>query len=134
MQPAVLFPDVEMWATGYLRAALAARSEPVTDGVKVGVKVPKQRPGRFVTVRRDGGPRLDVVREAARLGVNVWALTEKDASDLAALVRALLGASAGEGPVLRARELSGPSPIADESGQPRMFLVVELTVRGTRLT
>lgn len=132
MQPLIVFPDVELWATGYLRAQLDAREETYAQGVKVGVEVPNPRPARFVTVRRDGGPRLDVIREAARLSVNVWASTTKDASDLAALVRAILGASAGEGPILRARELSGPSPIADESKQSRMFLVVELTVRGSR--
>jgi hypothetical protein len=32
--PLVVFPDVELWATGYLRAALAARPEPYAPGLR----------------------------------------------------------------------------------------------------
>jgi len=131
--PFVEFPDVELWATTYLRAALAARPEPYAAGVKVGVAVPATRADRMVQVRRDGGPRLDATREAARLGVNVWGKTEQEATDLARLVRALLGGAADGKPVCRVTELSGPSPVADESGQPRRFLTFELVVRGSNL-
>jgi len=132
--PFVEFPDVELWATTYLRAALAARPEPYAAGVKVGVAVPATRSDRMVQVRRDGGPRLDATREAARLGVNVWGKTEQEVTDLARLVRALLGGGADGAPVCRVHELSGPSPVADESGQPRRFMTFELVVRGVDLT
>jgi len=131
--PFVEFPDVELWATTYLRAALAARPESYAAGVKVGVAVPATRSDRMVQVRRDGGPRLDMAREAARLGVNVWGKTEQEATDLARLVRALFGGAADGKPVCRVQELSGPSPVADESGQPRRFLTFELVVRGSNL-
>lgn len=128
---AVIFPDVELWATGYLRAALAARTEPYAAAVYVGTAVPSTRRDRMVTVRRDGGPRLDVIREAARLGVNVWGKTEQEVSDLARLVRALLWAAPDGKPVTKVTELSGPSPIPDV--QPRRFLTFELVVRGSTL-
>lgn len=130
MLPVVVFPDVELWATGYLRSALASRPEPYAASVFVGTTVPSTRRDRMVTVRRDGGPRLDVAREAARLGVNVWGSTEQEASDLARLVRALLWAAPDGDPVCKVTELSGPSPIADESGQPRRYATFELIVRG----
>ena len=130
--PLILFPDVELVITTYLRQALNARWEPYIFGVKVGTTVPKHRPVRLVTVRRDGGPRLDHVREAARVGVNVWAGTEQDASDLAALIRALMWAAPDGAPICRVVELSGPSPVADVV--PRRYLTFELIVRGADLT
>lgn len=128
MLPVIVYPDVELWATGYLRTALAARGSQA----KVSNAVPTTMPTEMVAVRRDGGPVLPGAREAARLGVNVWAGSEQAVAALAALVQALLLASPDGSPVLRATSLSGPSPIADPSGKPRRFLTVELTVRGTQ--
>lgn len=129
-----LFPDVELWATTYLRAALGARTEPYTAQVKVSNGVPAVMPGRLVTVRRDGGGQLDPFRDNPRLGVNVYAGTEQDVADLAAMVSALLRSAADGKPVLRVRTVSGPSPIADEAGKPRRYLTFELAVRGTQLS
>lgn len=129
--PVVLFPDTELWATEYLRDVLAARPEPYTANVYVSNSVPSTRRDRMVTVRRDGGSRLDQVREAARLTVNVWAKTEQDATDLARMVAALLWAAPNGDPVVKVEQFTGPSPVADLSGQPLRFMVFELTVRGT---
>lgn len=126
--PVVIFPDTELLVTTFLRAALTTRAEPYAAGVKVGVTVPNPRPVRFVQIRRDGGPRLDVVREAARIGVNVWAATEQDASDLARLARALLWSAPDGSPICKVIELMGPSPVADDS--PRRYMTFELTIRG----
>lgn len=129
----IIFPDAELWATGYMREALADRSEPYAASVYVDNKTPAQRRDRMVTFRRDGGPRIDTFREVARLGVNVWGRTEQEATDLARLVRALLGVAANGEPAVNVTELSGPSPIADESGQPRRFLSIEAVMRGANL-
>jgi hypothetical protein len=131
--PVIVFPDVELWACDYLKTALAARPESFADTVYVGVKVPDPRRDRMVIVRRDGGPRLDTVREAARLGVRVWATSEQDATDLARLVRALMWMAPDGSPVCRVNDLSGPSPVADESKQPLRFFSLELIVRGAPL-
>lgn len=132
MTTPVIFPDVELWATGWLRAALAARAEPYATDVLVGVVVPTTRRPRMVMVRRDGGRRLDATREAPRLGINVWGSSEQEAGDLARLVAALLWAAPDGSPVLRASQLAGPSPVAD--AQPRRYMTFELVVRGTDLT
>lgn len=129
--PLVIFPDVELTVTTYLRAALLARGEAYTTGVKVGVNVPNPRPVRLVTIRRDGGPRLDVARESARVGVNVWAATDQDCADLARLVRALLWSAPNGAPICKVTELSGPSPIPDDA--PRLYLTFEFIVRGADL-
>ena len=128
----VVMPDVELWACGYLKTALAARPEAFANAY-VGIKVPQLRQSRMVVVRRDGGPRLDTVREAARLSVNVWAPTDLECANLARLVRALLWQAADGDPVCRVSDLSGPSSVADESEVPRRFFSVELIVRGTSL-
>ena len=129
MTTLVLFPDVEAWAVGYLKVAIAARAEAYCSGVTVS-NDRKGDTGRVVTVRNDGGPQLDPIRSVARLGVNVWAATNEDATDLANMVRALLLASPNGNPVVRARGQSGPIAIPDDVG-PHRYLTVELTVRGT---
>jgi hypothetical protein len=132
--PPIVVPDLELWATGYLRTALAARDEPYAADVHVDIRAPRPRTDRMVTVRRDGGARLDLVRDAARLAVRVWATTEQDATDLARLVRALLHAGADGTTVVAVRDLSGPSAVPDPSEQPQRYLLVEVILRGADLT
>lgn len=127
MPTAVIFPDVELWASGYLRTALAANGYP-------GMFVSNTRGTQTtaVWVRRDGGPAQQVT-EDARLGVNVYAPTEQAVGDLARVVSALMRAAAGNGSVRRVRQALGPSPVPDTSG-PRRYMTFELTLRGANLT
>jgi hypothetical protein len=122
----VIFPDVELWATGYLRTALASHGYP---GMFVSNK--RESQATAVQVRRDGGPAGQVL-ETPRLGVNVYAPTEQAVTDLARTVSALLRAAPDGSPVTRVTQTSGPSPIPDESG-PRRYMTFELTVRGADL-
>lgn len=135
----VLFDDVELVVTTALRSALAARSEPYTDGVYVSISSPTdpttgepETPARMVTIRRDGGPRLDVARDQARVAVNVWADTEQDCNDLARMVAALVWAMPDGDPVVRVDQTSGPTTIPDD--RPHKYLTFELILRGTDLT
>ena len=140
MLPVIVFPDVVAWAIRYLQEALDARPEPYSAGVLVSKSVPNPRPaGPMVVVRRDGGPRLDAVRESARLGIRVFASTDADAEDLTALVRGLLGASPGVGPVRRYRETAGPSSLLESASSPEQrsmsvrYFTAELIIRGSQL-
>jgi len=132
MSHAVLFPDVELWATGYLRTALDSRTEPYTDNVYVGNVVPDTRASRMVVVRRDGGP-LDRLRDTARLVVRTWATSEQDVNDLARMVGALLWAAPDGQPVIRVDQPTGPTPVADPSRQPLRLQTFEVVVRGDDL-
>lgn len=132
MAEVAIFDDVELWACGWLRSKLDARPESYAEGVKVDIKVPNPRPTRLVQIRRDGGPKVNALTEAARLGINVWAATEADVTDLARLVRAVLSGAAGQGPVRRVTETTGPSPIPDVV--PRRYFTVELLVHGSIIT
>jgi hypothetical protein len=84
-----------------------------------------------VWVRRDGGPTLDVVREAARLGVNVFDATEQKVANLAQTLCALMRIAADGTPIVRVQQTSGPSPIADST--PRRYMTFEVVVRGEEL-
>ena len=129
----VVFPDVELHFTTYLRTALAARAESYASGVNVARTAPATLPARLVTIRRDGGPQLDQVRENARLTVNVWHDSQQGATDLARLVRALLWASPTGDPVLRVVMNSGPSQVPEDNGKPHLVMTFDAIVRGEDL-
>lgn len=129
MQPVVMFADFEAWATDWLRAQLMIRPEAYAADVFVATEVPETRLDRMVILRRDGGPRLDVARELVRLGIRVWGEDDEVANDLAQLVRALLAATPGEGPVRRYTEIAGPVTIDDGTPQPQRFMTAEFIAR-----
>lgn len=131
--PRVLFPDVERLICAVLRDALAGRSEPYAADVYVGTTVPNPRPTRMITVRHDGGARLDAALETAQLGINVYAMTETDVNDLTRLTRALLWAAPNGRPITRVDDISGPVAVPNESGQFLRYLTVEATLRGQPL-
>jgi hypothetical protein len=124
--PTLVAPDVELWATGYLRAALPVAG---LTGVQVGrVRSPASRE---VIIRQDGGQQLDPVRQVCRLGVTAYSEgdTFVDCSALIRISLAILSASAGSGPVVFAKHAGGPFALADESVTPSMYGVIELIVR-----
>jgi hypothetical protein len=127
LQP-IVFQDIEMVLTTYLRTALAAHGYP-------GVYVSNRRQSQPVAVwiRRDGGPMLDPLRDAARVAVNVYSAGSTDAnvSALTNKVSALMRAAPDGDPIVRVEQLSGPSPIAGTV--PQRFLVFEVVHRGEEL-
>lgn len=128
MSVPIIFPDVEMWATTYLRDALAAHGFP-------GIYVSNRRGTQDVAVwvRRDGGGPRSQVLEAAQVGINVYykGSTDSDVSLLARVTAALLRGAADGKPVCRVTELIGPSPVADTI--PRRYMTFEVLVRGLEL-
>lgn len=124
---AVIFPDVESVVIDYLKAKL-----PLHGFTGVPVSWERGTATPVVWVRRDGGPVLDPVREAARVSVNVFDTTQKKATDLARTVSALLRDAANGAPVIRVRQTLGPSPVSDPV--PRRFMTFEVWVRGSALT
>lgn len=132
MQP-IVFPDVEALAVNHLAQRLSERSEPEAQDVYVANRDPQTRRARMVLVRRDGGPRLDVKREAARLTVRIYGRDDDEAGRLATLVRAFLSSAAdGSTPVVLTRELSGPQPVPVTAPEYRL-MTVEWTVVGQPL-
>ena len=80
--------NVQADVRSYLAASL--------DGVEVRVRVPDPRPERLVVVTREGGRRLDALRDRAGVGVLVWAPTEAECQELADEVADLMFALNGD--------------------------------------
>jgi hypothetical protein len=135
--PIVIHDDIELWATGRLRSLLATRPEPHADSVFVSNTVPSTRRPRMVIIRRDGGGRLDAVRESPRLGVRVFvkagATAEQEANDLGRLVAALLAASPDGNPVSRVNITGGPYAVDEDSGDELRYITCELISKGHNL-
>ncbi|MGL5828194.1 MAG: hypothetical protein ACRC0L_01335 [Angustibacter sp.] len=131
----VVFPDVELAGCAWLRGRLSALAStvPVLAGVYVGISLPHPRPDKAVILRRDGGPRLDGPLEAARMSINVYAPTDRVATDLARYVRAILTGWKSD-PIARVRDLSAPSSVADASRMARRFFTQEWVVRGVGMS
>lgn len=137
---AIIHADLELWLTGWLRAQLAARPEPVCAGVKVDNKVPAGTlPPRLVVIRYDGSSVEELHVDSAAVGVTVYAGTKalpKDANDLARIVRALIGDSARVepgNPVAAVTASNGSIPVADEGERAVRYLTFELAVVGSAL-
>lgn len=129
MTQLVEFPNVVLVVTQRLRAALAANGYPT-----VRVADTYQGDGLEVWVQRDGGPVIDVVREVARIRVNVFApgATSTAVDDLARRVSTLMRAMADGDPVQKVTQTTGPTSVGDT--MPRRLLNFELIVRGQVIT
>jgi hypothetical protein len=138
--PVVIFDDIELWATGYLRPLLDTSDEDYTADVYVSNEIPKDpdsgepvRHDRMVIVRRDGGSTLRRLFDQPRLSVNCWATNKDHATDLARLVAALLCAAPGDAQVKAVDQTSGPTRIPEPSGQPRVYCTFNILTKGSHL-
>lgn len=137
---AIIHADLELWLTGWLRAQLAARTEPVCAGVKVDNKEPAGTlPAKLIVVRYDGSSVEELHVDSAAVGVTIYAGTKtlpKDANDLARIVRALIGDCARVepgNPVASVTASNGPIPVADAGEKAVRYLTFELAVVGSAL-
>lgn len=134
LQPVAAQPiDADLWWIVYLRGALVGREESYASGVYFDRAVPTTRRDRMVIVRRDGG-NVSGVFDRPRISLDVWAKTEQDATNLAALIVALALEAPGVSSCVRVRHTSGPNSVADPSGQPRRLAQIEATHRAAVLT
>lgn len=134
MQPvAAVGIDVPLWWIVYLRGALVGRPESFAQNVKFDRAVPNPRPARFVVVSHDGG-NISGVFQNPRVRLDVWADSEKNATDLANLITALAFEAAGVNGCTRVTHASGPLDVADPSGQPRRYSLLDTTHRVSVLT
>lgn len=132
--PLITFPDVELLVVDYLRERFADVELDYADGVTFGTRVPTPLPLPFVEIRRQGGARLDIIRDLARIDVWTWHEGDKQAQDLAQLVRGFLHQLPGvhgDAVVYRVVEFAGLVRLADpDSDLPRWLTSLEIDVRG----
>jgi len=128
----ILFPDAAAAVIGALNTQLAALG---FSGVPVRSRVPNPRPSRFVLVFRTGGPRVNLVIDAAQLTLEAWSTGEAEAHDLAQAARAIVigleGTVTGGVTLYSIDEFSGPGFLPDpESGQSRYTWTTSVHTRG----
>lgn len=149
MSGVALYPDAELVAVTYLRAALAARPEPYAAGLTVYTVPPAGTTlAKSVRVRRTGGAQLHQVADSPRLQVQMSYQTGQATTDqqnrqaLAQLVWALLRDMTGREvtilgwpvPVVcyRVATFGGPANLPDPADNARTItqLIVEVGMRG----
>lgn len=134
LQPVAALPiDADLWWIVYLRGALVGRTETYATAVYFDRAVPTTRRDRMVIIRRDGG-NVSGVFDRPRVTLDVWAKTEQDATNLAALMIALALRAPLTAAVVSVRHVSGPNSVADPSGQPRRLASIEAVHRASVLT
>ena len=131
MTEPILFPDPIVVARTWLAPLVA----PVTVGQK---RTRDNAPAEFVQLVRTGGQRAGLVIDGAQITVTCWAATDIRSAELAAIVRAHLGAMTGEVvgavTVYAVTETGGPYSIPDpDSGSPRHTFTVTVNVRGVAI-
>jgi hypothetical protein len=132
----VIFPDVEKILVAALKTAIEAREESYAQNVHISTIKPapdvNPYPSRIVTIRSDGGPLKTDVSKLERIGVNVYATTYADASDLSRLVEAIFRSLTGEYIKLVEIILS-PVRVDEMSTEEVRYMTLELVVKGTDL-
>lgn len=133
-KPVVVFPDAQLWAVGFLRAALELREEPYAVGVTVGTVLPYDGSVPYVIVRQYGASVDRFADGTAFLRVTVWHSSEARALALGQLLHGLLVAAPGDASVRFVSSESGPFPAADpDSSNPISSFTVSVRVRPTQL-
>jgi hypothetical protein len=133
-------PDLELWLTAYLRAALAADGWSVQVGNKepAATEVPLRKP--LVIIRDDSGSRESAVTFDRSVGVSVLAGTKKSdkpANDLARVVAAILmddGIALVDGSPIVAVTwdgCNGPYAVEDDLDAARRYMTIEYVVVGS---
>lgn len=132
--PRVIFPDVMLWATTFLRNALDARTEEVAQGATVGTVFPRDGEIPFVMVRQDGQTIAQRLDAWATVRVTVWHASEARALALAGLCNALITAHPGDADVRFVSPVSGPFPASDpDNGDSLATFTVTARLRPTDL-
>lgn len=139
--PAVIYDDPELFLTGWYRAALAARPEPVCASVSVGrtesTKTPP--PARQLVIRDDGASRDTFLTGQVSIGFTVLAGTKanpKDAKDLARIVLALASQipfTDPGNPFTALLDFNGPSMVAEDAPYARVYTAVTFGIAGRPL-
>jgi hypothetical protein len=139
VKPLAVFPDVQSVGAAVLRDALTGRTEPYTEDVTVGTRVPGDRSPEtphlpYVLVRLDASfPHGSMANVRCTLRVTVWHVDADQAHDLAQLCLGLL--IVHDGTLLRSvRPATGPLAATDtDSGVDLSTFTVTANARPTVL-
>jgi hypothetical protein len=132
--PLVAHGDLELFLTGWYRAALAERPEDVCRAAKVDKREPAPGdpfPDVLVVIRDDSGPELSIVTAERQVGISVICKRERDAVELAKVVHALrsqIAAVEPGNPVAVVTGSNGPYEVPEPQPRFRRYMTVTLVV------
>ncbi|UAJ78314.1 hypothetical protein IT072_02380 [Leifsonia sp. ZF2019] len=134
----VIFTDLPAVTISKLQSLLDSRAEPFTEGVSVSNKAIEGET-RMVTVNLGTGTGTFNTLDDATLRINVRALDEGDAADLALMVRAIFEAPAPLGirdgdPITACRVSAGPVEVPNDTKFFQWYMVANVTRRGIQFT
>jgi hypothetical protein len=134
---ATIFPDVEKLLVARLKSNFESSSESFASNVTVATKKPAAEvspyPTRIVTVRTDGGLGLERgLTKTERIGVNVYAATYSDASNLARLVEAWMRTFTS-GDIKRVETTMSPVRVDNNAKEEQRYMTFELVVKASSL-
>lgn len=122
MSVSVIYDDVEMLLTQRLRAYGLAGY--------IGNTYPNNTThNTVIRVIREGGRRKNQFVETARVGISVFAKTDKEATDLALRVRAVMESLGDDRPFGRVHP-QGISTIATDTGFKQRYFVADIDLVG----
>lgn len=135
-EPVMLFPDAVKLFVGVVGDGFGLSSEP---DVVIDNAVPNPRPLEFMVIRRQGGPRRNLVVDQAQLRFEQYAQTAERAAALALLGRAYVQAARGQVrdgfTICRIEEFAGPQDLPDPITQLPRYVFTELVhLRGIAVT
>lgn len=127
MTTPIVFPDAVATVLDHLAATLPGYGT-VVETYK---NIPTTRPTRFVRALRTGGPKHNLVTDAAQVTLECWADTDVAAHDLAQIVRGVVNAMPYNAGCYRVDELGGPADLPDPaSNQSRCTWSILIYLRG----
>jgi hypothetical protein len=134
---ATIFPDIEKLFVSAIKSGLQASSSSVSSGVTVATIKPaadvNPYPSKIVTVRSDGGATLerDLTRQEM-LGVNVYASTYANASELARIVESIVRSARPSGVKLVETSMS-PTRVdtASTTAPEHRYMTFEVTLKAS---
>lgn len=135
--PLVAYDNLTLFLVNWYRARLAARLEPVCQGVRVS-NIESDAPKQLI-VTDLGGPDTSVLTGLRDVNLSVLAGTRensKDADDLARIVHALrtqIPSVDPSNPVSAVIESAGPFPVIESQQKARRLITVTFAVVGTLL-
>lgn len=143
MSGLVVMPDLQLWATGFMRAELAARPEPVCSGVVVDRVEPdkgsREFPEKLVVIGDNGNVDGDLVLADAALRVSVLAGSPENPAEcieLARIVHAIMrGCARVEpgNPVCAVTASRGPMSAPEDHPRARRLSLFDLSIVGSEL-
>ena len=130
-----IYPDIESLIVARLKSGLSALSNPVASGVTVAVKKPapdvSPYPAKIVTVRADGGPEISRgLIKSEMIGINVFAGSYKDASDLARYVESIVRAS-NWGDIKMVETTMSPVRVDNEATEEQRYMTFRIVVKAS---